>query len=98
MYMTISRCIAGLFIIFIIGGVVAATDHPAPNPKGGITAWGKPVNGLQAGIRCPKERHTIAPGEVADLEIVIRNVSEEPIEFTYLPPWYLAENKKGTVE
>jgi hypothetical protein len=95
---TVFSSTVSVFAILIGAALVVAEDHPVPNLKGGTTAWGKPVNGLQAGVRCPKERQSIAPGEEANLEIVIRNVSDQPIAFSYLPPQYGAENDKGTVE
>jgi len=40
-----------------------AADAPGPEREGEITAWGKPVRGLQAGIRCRKDKQVIRPGE-----------------------------------
>jgi len=99
--------VSGLLSVCILCMVLSntpfslAADHPVPDPAGGITAWGKPVNGLQAGLRCPKGRQSIGPkkDDWVDLEIVIRNVSDEPNRFKYLPDvCYIGENKHGTVE
>jgi hypothetical protein len=88
-----------LFAIVLGASVAAAQGHPVPDPAGGVTAWGKPSKGLQAGIRCPKDKPVLRPGQEVVLEVVVRNVSDKPIEFTYLPPtqfWGTAE--KSTVD
>jgi hypothetical protein len=99
--------VSGLFAVSILSLMLStfpvsrAADYPAPNPAGGITAWGKPVNGLQAGLRCPKGKQRIGPkqDDWVDLEIVIRNVSEDPIRFRYLPGvQHIGNNTHGTVE
>jgi hypothetical protein len=96
--MAICRFGAAFAATFLIGAVVAATEQPVSPAKECSTAWGKPVHGLQAGVRCPKDRQTIAPGEKAELEIVIRNVSDKPIEFPHLEPSYFGQVKSSTVE
>lgn len=101
------RSVSGFLSVFIVSLLVSnipvsrAAGHPVPNPAGGVTAWGKPVKGLQAGLRCPKGRQRIGPkkDDWVDLEIVIRNVGDEPIRFKYLPAvCYVGQNKHGTVE
>lgn len=77
----------------------AAQDRSKSDAAGAITAWGKPINGLQAGIRCPKDKQILPPGQEVVLEIVVRNVSDRDIKFVHLPPtqfWGTAE--KSTVE
>jgi hypothetical protein len=69
--------------------VRAADDPKTPIP----TAWGKPVNGLQAGIRVNPNRHI----GVLDLEVVVRNVGKEVIEFDHLSLVLAGENSEGTV-
>ena len=89
------RC-AGLIcwpvLVLWAAPVPRAADAPqAPIP----TAWGKPVNGLQAGIRVnPKER---IPSAVVVLEVVVRNVSKEVIEFDHLQLGFGGEHSEGTV-
>jgi hypothetical protein len=69
----------------------AADDPQTPIP----TAWGKPVKGLQAGIRAnPKEN---IPQAVVALELVVRNVSKEVIEFDHLQLGIKGEHSEGTV-
>jgi hypothetical protein len=81
--------------------IVSASDavgQPVPSPGGDATAWGKPTKGLQAGLRCPKGQQMVRPGEGSELEVVVRNVGDEPIAFAYLPPSrYLGTAEKGTV-
>jgi hypothetical protein len=63
-----------------------------------VTAWGRPVNGLQAGLRCVEGKQIVQKGDQVEIEVVVRNVSEGPVEFEYLPPsrtWGTAE--KSTV-
>src|SRR5262245_66426775 len=89
-----------LFAIVLGASVAAAQGHPVPDPAGGITAWGKPFNGLQAGIRCPKDKQVLQPGQEVVLEVVVRNVSDKPIVFNYLPPtrfWGTAEKSNVAV-
>jgi hypothetical protein len=94
------RLLSSFLLLLPTSPVVCAADHPLPDPAGGVTAWGKPVKGLQAGLRCPKGKQRIGPKqEQVTLELVIRNVSDEAIAFKYLPGVrYWGENKRGTVE
>jgi hypothetical protein len=95
--MSICRFGAAFAITFLIGAVVVATEQSVPPAKECATAWGKPVHGLQAGVRCPKDRQTIATGEKAEIEIVIRNVSDKPIEVPHVEASYFGEVKSSTV-
>jgi len=95
----ITAVVMVVLAIVLGASVAAAQGHPVPDPAGGVTAWGKPSNGLQAGIRCPKDRQVLQPGQEVVLEVVVRNVSDKPIKFDYLPPsrfWGTAE--KSTVD
>jgi hypothetical protein len=89
--------LAGLPIMLIAGAAASAGDHPVPDPAGGVTAWGKPAGGLQAGVRCPKGKQAIKPGEECPMEIVIRNVTHEPIEFQYMPDGHFWARPKDSV-
>ena len=59
------------------------------------TAWGKPVKGLQAGIRVNPAVEM--RGAAASLEIVIRTVGEKPVVFTHLLLGFGGENADGVV-
>ena len=51
-----------------------------------VFAWGKPVGALQAGLRC-KAHQQVAVGDVpTEVEVVVRNIGDGPIELNYLPP------------
>jgi hypothetical protein len=79
-------------LVLVLGTipVVQATDDPkAPIP----TAWGKPVNGLQAGIRVNPSRHAGA----LELEVVVRNVGKEVVEFDHLSLVLAGEQSEGTM-
>ncbi len=85
------------FALTCLPGILPATDFAMPDPAGGVTAWGKPLDGLQAGIRCPKDKQQLKPAEVRDLEIVVRNVTNKPIEFKYMPEGHFLAHQDGTV-
>jgi len=60
-------------------------EPPATVKKEPITAWGKEVGGLQAGLELrPGERRTYRYGETITLIIRVRNVGKEPVKFQYL--------------
>jgi hypothetical protein len=64
-----------------------------------VTAWGRPIKGLQAGIRCPAAKQVIASGEVVELELIVRNVSKETMTLTHAEPsMFLGAAKDGTLE
>ena len=100
MSMTFFRSAIGLLLVMGMIPFSQAADHPVPDPAGGVTAWGKPVKGLQAGLRCPKDQQIIGPDkEEVTLEIIVRNVSDEPIAFKYLNGVrYTGKIKHTTVE
>ena len=69
------------YVVFLVIVTLPSTGWGAEKPKSVPTAWGKPVNGLQAGIR-------VKPGapsanSVLELEIVIRNVAPKNVVFRY---------------
>ena len=80
-----------------------ATPKPLTDPEDAIdkpkapipTVWGKPVRGLQAGIRANPDEHVSTA--VMVLEVVVRNVSKEVIEFNCLPLAFGGENSEGTM-
>ena len=77
-------------------GTAAGEDKPpAAAPKVAATAWGKPVSGLQAGIRV----RSSGPGPaVLELVVVIRNVGQqEALLYEPLGLYFWGESDGGTV-
>jgi hypothetical protein len=68
----------------------AAGDPPAPT-----TAWGKPVEGVQAGIRVGPDGNTGA--RALDLEVVVRNVGRGAVELDHLQLAFGGNHADGTV-
>ncbi len=60
----------------------AATGPAATQP---VIAWGTAVKGLQAGVRCTSGEKTYTEGEEVGYEVVLKNVSAEPIVIQVLP-------------
>jgi RNA polymerase sigma factor (sigma-70 family) len=60
-------------------GEEAKTAAPAAKPA---TVWGKPMNGLRAGLRSPKT--VLGRGESVEVELLISNVGKYPVAFEYL--------------
>jgi hypothetical protein len=58
------------------------------------TAWGKPANGVQAGLRL--NPNVPYPGATAVLEVVVRNVGNKPVEFTHLQLEFAGDADAGT--
>jgi hypothetical protein len=53
-----------------------------------LTAWGKEVGGLQAGLAYKSgEKRTYRHGETVTLVLRVRNVSKEEVKFSYLQPY-----------
>jgi hypothetical protein len=77
----------------------APTDSDAPGASAPepIIAWGKPHDGLQAGLRCRAERPVAAGDVPLELEVVVRNISKRPIEFPYSRPDHYGYSKEDTV-
>jgi len=75
-----------------------ASAADAPDPKVHPTAWGKPLAGLQAGLRCRGERRAAVGGVPLELDVIVRNVSQQPIELSYnVPDSYAYEVERTTV-
>ena len=73
---------AVLVILFLIPWGQAKDTKPPEF----VFAWGKPVDRLQAGLRC-KAHQQVAVGAVpTEVEVVVRNISDEPIEISFIPP------------
>jgi hypothetical protein len=69
----------------------------AEKPKAVPTSWGKPVNGLQAGIRV--KPGDPSAGAVLDLQVVIRNIGPKKVAFAHevAPASFWGANEKGVV-
>lgn len=71
----------------------------APKSKTSVSAWGKPVGGLQAGIRCEDVPEPVEGGRGIPFEIVVRNVSDRRLPLTRMEGmWYSGDNRDGVVE
>ena len=46
----------------------------APQPAPFVTAWGRPVAGLQAGVRVRADQLRLGPGQSLEIEVVVRNI------------------------
>jgi hypothetical protein len=51
-------------------------------------AWGKPVDGLQAGLEARNDGRTCRLGESVKFVVWVRNTSEKPARLTYCPMWF----------
>src|SRR5262249_40586300 len=55
-----------------------------------VTAWGKEVGGLQAGLGFrPGEKRAYHHGETVKLVVRVRNVGKEPVKFEYLKEFFM---------
>ena len=55
-----------------------------------FTAWGKEINGLQAGLGFrPGEKRPYTHGETVNLVVRVRNVSKEDVKFQYLKEFFM---------
>lgn len=93
---TMKAGICAVLIVALAGAVWAlgSGDGPSTTPKvplaapevavppAPVTVWGEPVDGLQAGLRCPKR--VLGPGESVEVELVLRNIGKYPVSFDYL--------------
>lgn len=62
----------------------AKAESIVEQDKEGITAWGKEVGGLQAGLGYrPGKKRTYAHGETVALVVRLRNVSKQEVKFHY---------------
>jgi hypothetical protein len=62
--------------------LAAQAVRPAPHPA--EIAWGKAENGLQAGLRVSSASLAYTIRQKVTLEVVVRNISKEPITFSHL--------------
>jgi RNA polymerase sigma factor (sigma-70 family) len=64
---------------------IKADPPPQKQEKKAFTAWGKEINGLQAGLGLrPGERRVYHHGESVTLIVRIRNVGKKTVKFEYL--------------
>jgi RNA polymerase sigma factor (sigma-70 family) len=71
----------------------AEASVPAPQKpdqqKEVFTAWGKEINGLQAGVGFPAgQNRAYRHGETVTLVVRIRNVGKEEVKFQYVPAFF----------
>jgi RNA polymerase sigma factor (sigma-70 family) len=72
--------------------------EPAGTNQEPITAWGKEVGGLQAGLGYrPRESRVYRPGEAVKLVVRVRNVGKEEVRFQYLRHFFI-ENPPTVVD
>jgi RNA polymerase sigma factor (sigma-70 family) len=58
--------------------------------KEAVTAWGKEVGGLQAGLGYRHgQKRAYGPGETVKLAVRVRNVSKEEVKFQYLKEYFI---------
>src|SRR5262245_13626161 len=77
------------------GNQPPAVEAPMPAPqkpdseKEAFTAWGKEINGLQAGLGFkPRQKRAYSLGETVTLVARIRNVGKEEVRFQYVPAFF----------
>jgi RNA polymerase sigma factor (sigma-70 family) len=68
-----------------------AVEFEVKDAKEGVTAWGKEVGGLQAGLGIA-EKGPYRHGETVALVVRVRNVGKETVKFKYIKQ-YLDENR-----
>ncbi|VTR95127.1 sigma-70 family rna polymerase sigma factor : RNA polymerase sigma factor, sigma-70 family OS=Singulisphaera acidiphila (strain ATCC BAA-1392 / DSM 18658 / VKM B-2454 / MOB10) GN=Sinac_7487 PE=4 SV=1: Sigma70_r2: Sigma70_r4_2 [Gemmata massiliana] len=62
--------------------------------KDALTAWGKEVGGLQAGLEVKEGQRTYHLGETVTILVRVRNTGKETVKFEYIRQ-YLDENPPG---
>jgi len=82
--------------------VEPAAKQEKEKEKEAFTAWGKEINGLQAGVGFPAgQKRAYSHGETVTLVVRIRNVGKEEVTFQYVPAFFqetLPTVKHGTGE
>ena len=75
-----------------------ASESPKTTQQEPITAWGKEVGGLQAGLGFKAgENRVYRHGETATLVVRVRNVGQNDIKFKYYPT-FLSENSPTVLD
>jgi hypothetical protein len=70
--------------------VEPAAKQEKEKDKEAFTAWGKEINGLQAGLGFrPGEKRAYHHGETVKLVVRVRNVGKEPVKFEYLKEFFM---------
>src|SRR5262249_39914978 len=63
--------------------------QPQKEEKEPVTAWGKEINGLQAGVGFPAgQKRAYSHGETVTPVVRIRNVGKEDVKFQYVPRFF----------
>jgi|GEM_PF-3808537 len=85
----------------MLGASVLLAADPPLGAGSASVAWGRPVDGLQAGIRPVTFSQPVSAGPVLEFEMVIRNVQEKGggvISLSYpAGTWYSGKAEKGVV-
>jgi hypothetical protein len=86
----------GLWLFTVAATTTGEDTPPRAAPVAVPTAWGKPVDGLQAGIRIrPSDR---GPDAARELAIVVRNVGrKESVLYQSLGLYFWGESDDGVV-
>jgi RNA polymerase sigma factor (sigma-70 family) len=88
---TLSKLATGKLELEIKSDPPPASKNNLPDKKvkESFTAWGKEINGLQAGVGFPAgQKRTYSHGETVTLVVRIRNVGKEEVTFQYVPAFF----------
>jgi RNA polymerase sigma factor (sigma-70 family) len=93
---TLSKLATGKLELEIKPAPPAAPEKKAPQKqeqkreKEGLTAWGKEIGGLQAGLGFrPGEKRAYSHDETVKLVVRVRNVGKEEVTFEYLSQFFV---------
>jgi hypothetical protein len=65
-------------------------EFKVKDAEDGLTAWGKEVGGLQAGLSYqPGQKRAYSQGETVTLVVRVRNVGKEEVKFQYLRQFFI---------
>jgi hypothetical protein len=97
--MRVFRLIFCAWVAMMCGTPGVKADDPKPRGEQRATAWGKPVDGLQAGIRPTAKPQRVTAGTVAEFEVVVRNIQDRgSVRVGYQEGiWYSGQSKRGVV-
>lgn len=97
------RCAAGIAVAAVPYTASAAGAQAPATPAAPDTFWGKPVDGLQAGIRIAGGSSTVRVGDRLKVELVLRNTTDHATRIGYgnaqnIYGWRLKRQKDGAWE
>jgi hypothetical protein len=71
-------------------GREARSQKQGQEREEGVTAWGKAVGGLQAGLGYyPSQKRSFSHGETVGLVVRVRNVGKDEVKFQYLRQFFI---------